>query len=168
MVKLWVTADGKLQCGDMVFRCTLGRTGIVSANAKHEGDGATPAGIYPLRAVYYRADRLAKPVTGLPVYAIQPDDGWCDAPADPAYNQPVQLPYAASHETMWRADQAYDLLVVIGYNDAPVVPGKGSCIFMHLNHTDGRPTAGCVGLAQADMLTVLAECDKSSMIEIAE
>ncbi len=168
MSRLRITGDGQLQCGAQRFACALGRNGIIAAVHKYEGDGATPAGIYPLRAVYYRADRLAKPATDLPIYAIQPNAGWCDAPEDPAYNQPVKLPFAASHEAMWRADHAYDIVVVIGYNDDPVVPGKGSCIFLHLNHDDGRPTAGCVGLNLLDMVSVLAECDTASVIEIAE
>ena len=48
------------------------------------------------------------------------------------YNRLVKLPYAASHEELWRDDHLYDLVVVLGFNDDPVVPGKGSAIFLHL------------------------------------
>jgi len=133
---------------------------------KNEGDHASPAGRFPLREILYRADRLERPMTGLPLRAIDPADGWCDAPDDPAYNRPVTLPYGASTENLWRADNVYDLIVVIGYNDAPVRPGRGSAIFLHIA-TDGYgPTEGCVALARDDLLVVLARLESGAEIEI--
>lgn len=170
MTTLIVTSDpetpqrGILRCGARHFACVLGRSGIQTQ--KHEGDGATPTGHYPLRRVLYRADKMTPPRTALPVHVIAQDDGWCDAPADPNYNRPVTLPYPASAEEMWRADDLYDVVVVIGHNDAPVVPGAGSAIFLHLAAQDCTPTAGCVALAREDLLRVLEECDASSSIEI--
>src|SRR3546814_9502320 len=70
-----------------------------------------------MRRVLYRADRLEKPVTVLPCETIAPDDGWCDDPADPAYNRPVRLPHPASHERLAREDHIYDVVVVLGPND---------------------------------------------------
>jgi len=127
--------------------CTLGRGGI--RVDKREGDGASPVGCFPVRQVFYRADRMAKPATHLPCAAIARDDGWCDAPADPAYNRKVRLPYPASAETMWRDDAVYDIVVVLGHNDDPIVPGAGSAIFLHLMREDGGPTEGCVGVDRA-------------------
>lgn len=139
------------------YRCALGRGGIVVD--KREGDGGTPVGRFPLRQVFYRPDRLAAPpVTALPVRAIAPTDGWCDAPEDPAYNRPVTLPYPASAETMWREDTLYDVVVVLGHNDDPPVPGRGSCIFLHVARPGYAPTEGCVALALPDLLAVLADC----------
>ena len=146
------------------FACALGAGGVVGE--KREGDHASPAGRFPLREILYRADRLERPVTGLPLRAIDPADGWCDAPDDPAYNRPVTLPYGASTENLWRADNVYDLIVVIGYNDAPVRPGRGSAIFLHIA-TDGYgPTEGCVALARDDLLVVLARLESGAEIEI--
>jgi L,D-peptidoglycan transpeptidase YkuD (ErfK/YbiS/YcfS/YnhG family) len=96
-----------------------------------------------MRRVLYRLDRLSAPTTPLPVAPLTPNDGWCDDPADPLYNRPVQLPYAGRHEELWRADDLYDVIVVIGHNDAPVVAGMGSAVFMHLASADYRPTQGC-------------------------
>src|ERR1700689_2079632 len=110
-------------------RCGLGPGGVAAVADKHEGDGATPAGAWPLRRVLYRPDRRAAPATGLPVAPLDPADGWCDAPGDPAYNRPVVLPYPASAERLWRDDHVYDLIVVLGHNDDPVVPRAGSAIF---------------------------------------
>lgn len=136
--------------------CVLGRGGV--RPDKHEGDGATPVGRFALRRVLWRADRLAPPVTRLPIDAIRPDDGWCDDPADPAYNRPVRLPYPAGHEILWREDGVYDLILVIGHNDDPPAPGAGSAVFVHLTRPDGAPTAGCVALAAADLLALLKDC----------
>jgi L,D-peptidoglycan transpeptidase YkuD (ErfK/YbiS/YcfS/YnhG family) len=155
---------GVLTHGGRRYSCVLGRT---SPRAdKHEGDGATPVGSFPLRYVLYRADRGAAPTTVLPVGAIAPKDGWCDAPRDPNYNRPVKLPYPASAENMWRDDGLYDVVVVLGYNDAPVVPGAGSAVFMHVAPRDGGPTAGCIALAREDLRDLLSEIDAFTMVTV--
>jgi L,D-peptidoglycan transpeptidase YkuD (ErfK/YbiS/YcfS/YnhG family) len=161
-------ADGRFRIGDVVTLCVLGKGGVRPAADKREGDGATPLGTWPMRRVLYRPDKGPAPRTALPVRAIAPDDGWCDAPADPAYNRPVKLPYAASHERMWRVDDVYDLVVVLAHNDEPVVPGMGSAIFLHLMQPDRRPTEGCVALTRADMETLLALAGPGSAMEIRE
>jgi L,D-peptidoglycan transpeptidase YkuD (ErfK/YbiS/YcfS/YnhG family) len=168
--EILVTADplhpqrGQLRCDDRVFSCVLGRSGINTE--KREGDGATPTGRFPLRRVLYRADRGPAPETGLPLSTIAHDDGWCDAPEDAHYNQPVHLPYPASAESMWRDDGLYDVVVVIGHNDDPVVAGAGSAIFMHVAANNGEPTAGCVALARVDLLEVLKLVDSETTVEI--
>ena len=121
---------------------------------KREGDGASPEGTFPLVRAYYRPDRLAPPQTGLPLSALRPSDGWVDDPADPHYNRPVSLPYPARHERMWREDGLYDLVVVIGYNTDPPVPGRGSAIFLHVAGPDFAPTEGCIAV-QRDVLAGL-------------
>lgn len=145
--------DGFLVLGPGRYRAALGRSGVRAD--KREGDGATPAGLLPLRRVLYRADRVARPRAAVPVLPLAPHDGWCDDPADAAYNRPVRLPHPARHEELWRADALYDVIGVLGWNDAPVVPGRGSAIFLHLARPDYAPTEGCVALAPADLRTVL-------------
>lgn len=132
-----------------------------------EGDGITPRGRFPIREILYRADRIARPEVKLPLRAIAQNDGWCDAPTDPNYNRLVTLPYPASAEHMWRDDHLYDLVAVLGYNDDPVVPGKGSAIFLHLARPDYSPTHGCVALALADALAALEQLEPGDEIEIA-
>ncbi len=151
-----VWADGRLDVGAKRVRCALGPGGIVAAADKREGDGATPAGLWPLRSLLYRADRLARPQSGLETRALRPDDGWCDAPDDAHYNRAVTWPYPAGAEHLWREDGVYDLIVLLGYNDDPVIPGAGSAIFLHLAREDYAPTQGCVALARDDLLTLLA------------
>jgi L,D-peptidoglycan transpeptidase YkuD (ErfK/YbiS/YcfS/YnhG family) len=151
-----VFPDGRLILGRQVHRCALGKGGVRPAAAKREGDGATPAARLPLRRVLYRADRLAAPRAAVPVEPIAPTDGWCDDPSHRAYNRPVSLPFDASHEALWREDAVYDLIGVLGWNDAPVERGRGSAIFLHLARPDWRPTEGCIALALPDLLAVLA------------
>lgn len=157
---LTVGREGSLQAGRHSYRAALGRAGIVGGEAKREGDGATPAGAFPLRRLLYRRDRMARPATRLDAQAIGPADGWCDDPADIRnYNRPVTLPHAGRAEPLWREDGVYDLLVVLGQNDDPPVPGRGSAIFLHVARPDYAATAGCVALALADLLAVLRLVD---------
>ena len=144
------------------FRCAIGRGGY--ALDKREGDGATPIGTWPFRMVYFRPDRGPPPETGLETRPLSESDGWCDAPDDPAYNRPVTLPYATSHEEMWRDDALYDIVVVLGHNDDPPVPGLGSAIFMHIAREGYLPTEGCVALTRADLEQVLAAVKKGDAI----
>ncbi len=136
-------------------RCAVGRAGI--AEKIREGDGVTPAGIWPLRNVLYRADRIPRPQTILPTAPIDPDSAWCDVPDDPQYNRLVRLPYASLDERLWREDALYDLIVVVGFNDEPAVPGKGSAIFLHVARPDYGETQGCVALALVDLTQALAQ-----------
>ncbi|MDE1900236.1 MAG: L,D-transpeptidase family protein [Alphaproteobacteria bacterium] len=148
------------------LRCAVGRGGIVSAAQKHEGDGATPAGCWAMREVLYRTDRIAMPSLRLKHRAMNPQDGWCEIPDDPQYNKLVRHPYAVPVDHLWREDHLYDIVVVLGYNDDPVVPGKGSAIFMHLARPDFSPSAGCVTLAREDLLDVLREADAQSCVVV--
>lgn len=166
MARFQAFADGRFEGPGFTCRCALGRGGVRAAADKREGDGASPAGIWPLRRALYRADRLAAPNTALPLAPIAADDGWCDAPTDPLYNHPVRLPYPASAERMAREDHVYDLVVILGHNDDPVIPGAGSAIFWHLAWPDYRPTEGCVALALPDMLRALAAAAPGDALEI--
>ena len=158
-------ADGAwLDWGAGKRRAAIGPGGIALKGG--EGDGITPRGIYPIREIFYRADRITKPETVLPLRAIEKDDGWCDAPADPNYNRLVKLPYPASAEQMWRDDHLYDLVAVLGYNDDPVVPGKGSAIFLHLAKPDYAHTHGCVALNSDDALVALKQLRPGDSVQI--
>ncbi len=149
-------------------RCALGRGGVRAD--KREGDGATPAGLMALRYVLCRPDRGAVPAMRLPVRPIEPNDGWCDDPARPEYNRPIKLPFAGRHEILSRADDLYDVVVVLGWNDAPATPGKGSAIFLHVARTWAEagyaPTEGCVALARADLMRLLADCGPGDRLKI--
>lgn len=146
--------DGRLVMCGFVLRAALGRGGVRAH--KQEGDGATPAGLLPLRRVLYRADRTPVPACHVPVEPIAPDDGWCDDPGHQDYNRRISLPHQARHEALWRADGLYDVIGVLGWNDAPVKRGLGSAIFLHVASPGYAPTEGCVALALPDLRQVLA------------
>ena len=148
------------------YTCALGRSGI--RTVKREGDGATPAGEFPLRRVFYRADRLAEPASGLPVRALAPDDGWCDDPAHGDYNRPVKLPFAASHEVLWRDDHLYDVIVVVGHNDDPPRAGLGSAIFIHCATADYAPTEGCIALDRPALTALLPRLTPDIVLRVLE
>jgi L,D-peptidoglycan transpeptidase YkuD (ErfK/YbiS/YcfS/YnhG family) len=150
-----VFPDGRLALGREVWRCALGRGGV--RIHKEEGDGATPAGLLPLRRVLYRADRGPIPDCAVPVEPIAPQDGWCDDPNHPAYNTAIRLPHEARHEELWRQDFLYDIVGVLGWNDAPVRRGLGSAIFLHLARPDYAPTEGCIALQARDLRALLSQ-----------
>ncbi|MFW5661744.1 MAG: hypothetical protein ACOC05_10215, partial [Oceanicaulis sp.] len=102
---------GRLQGPDVSAAAAFGKAGGIAAADKREGDRKSPYGVYPVRRVFWRPDRLHPPGTALEARRITMLCGWCDEPSDPAYNRRVDLPYAASHEQMWRADGLYDLIV---------------------------------------------------------
>jgi L,D-peptidoglycan transpeptidase YkuD (ErfK/YbiS/YcfS/YnhG family) len=160
-----VSADGMIDLGGRAARCALGRGGVCAAGAKREGDGRTPAGAWPLRRLLWRPDRVG-PASTLPSRPIRPDDGWCDDPRHADYNRPVRLPHPASAERLWREDGLYDLVVILGHNDDPVVPGAGSAIFLHLARPGYGPTEGCVALARPDMLELLSRASAGDVLAI--
>lgn len=155
---------GRVALGSLRLPCALGRGGRRAL--KREGDGATPIGVWPLREVFYRADRVARPRAMLPVTPLRPDYGWCDDPVNCNYNRRIHLPYQASHERLWREDRLYDLIVVLGYNDLPRVRGRGSAIFMHLAAPGFAPTEGCIALDEADLRKLLAAAAPRTAVHV--
>jgi L,D-peptidoglycan transpeptidase YkuD (ErfK/YbiS/YcfS/YnhG family) len=145
-------------------RAAIGKGGLKAD--KREGDGGTPVGIFPLRELWYRPDRIALPKICLPSRAIGLDSGWSDDPTDPLYNRFVPLPHGYGHERLWREDALYDLIVPLGYNDDPPMPGKGSAIFLHCARPDYAPTEGCVAIARSDLLILISDCGPDTHIDI--
>jgi len=86
--------------------------------------------------------------------------------AHPLYNCHVSLPFGARHELLWRADCLYDAILVVGHNDQPVVPGKGSAIFAPCHAPLGTPTQGCVAMKVEDLLCVLKEAQPGSCLVV--
>jgi L,D-peptidoglycan transpeptidase YkuD (ErfK/YbiS/YcfS/YnhG family) len=138
---------GWLIAGPLALPVALGRSGI-KAN-KREGDGGTPRGRFRLRRLWWRADRLARPSTLLPVRPIRRSDAWCEEPRDPRYNRPIRLDPDRAGDRLWRTDNLYDLVIEIDHNTRPRVAGRGSAVFVHVARPKFAPTAGCVALDRA-------------------
>ena len=155
---------GRLRVGAVEIPCALGAGGPV--RRKREGDGGTPLGTMRIRGGFYRADRMRRPRTGLPMRPIARHDGWCDDVTSRRYNRPVRLPVAVSHERMWREDRLYDIVLDLDWNRGPIVRGRGSAIFLHLARPGFTPTEGCVAIARPAMLRLLARIGLKTRIEI--
>jgi len=154
---LIVDCRGIVQFMGHEISCAIGKGGIVAD--KREGDGGTPIGVWRMESVHYRADRVVRPKTALPVAPISARDGWCDDPAESAYNEPIRLPASCSHERMRRGDTLYDIVVVLDHNRHPAVPGQGSAIFVHCWRAPRFPTAGCLAFTPHDLRWILEKWD---------
>ena len=155
-------AQARVALAHGVRPAALGRSGIRAL--KREGDGGTPSGRFAVRQVLYRADRMQRPRTLLPLRAIRNHDGWCEDPSDRNYNRLVKLSPRSNADRLKREDQLYDLVLVLGYNDRPRMRGRGSAIFVHLVRPGFTPTAGCIALSRHDLLMLLAEVRSGSSI----
>jgi L,D-peptidoglycan transpeptidase YkuD (ErfK/YbiS/YcfS/YnhG family) len=145
---------GWLRAGSLVIPVALGRGGIRAD--KREGDGGTPRGVFHPVRLWWRADRMLRPRTLLPVRRIGPDDAWCENPADRRYNQSFRRSANEPGDRLRRGDSLYDMIVAIDHNTRPRKAGRGSAVFIHVARPDFAPTAGCVALRADDLRKVLA------------
>ena len=153
-----------LQIDDFVFRCCVGEKGLTLN--KKEGDKRTPKGIFNVENLYYRKDRVNKPVTSLKCIEIKKDMGWCDDVNFPRkYNKLVKLNKNLRSEKLKRKDYKYDLFIPIKYNYNKPIVGKGSCIFIHLTK-NYKPTRGCIALSKKDFLIILKLIKTNTKIKI--
>ena len=159
-----VSPTGTLTFENKVYKCALGKSGV--RTNKREGDGATPAGTFPIREIFYRPDRLARPKTGLVLSPLKPNDAWNDDPDHTYYNRKVLLPHRGRVEPLWRKDGVYDIIVVIGYNDKPVKKSKGSAIFLHVAKDGFKHTEGCIALKLGDLLEIITSVTPPSHITV--
>ena len=148
---------------DFTFKCSKGKNGLSSK--KQEGDGTTPKGTFTLGKVYYRADKVKKPVTKIPKKIIKKNMIWCDNPKDKYYNKQTIKSESSKYEKLFRKNDSYDYFVVINYNTSKITPHKGSAIFIHLTK-NYKQTAGCIALNKNDFLTLLKLINKNTKIKI--
>ena len=157
-----VYPDGRLEFGGKEYRCALGKGGVTKD--KKEGDGCTPVGCFHIREIFYRKDRLGEKVFPFVTHITTEEDVWGDNPKQPFYNQHTRVDKTKTTELLWRGDAIYDVVVVLGYNDDPVVAGKGSAIFMHVARENYTPTEGCVALSLDDLLSILGQSTRDTKV----
>tara|TARA_Y100000590_G_scaffold297291_1_gene334989 strand:+ start:1336 stop:1827 length:492 start_codon:yes stop_codon:yes gene_type:complete len=145
------------------FKCCIGKNGI--KKNKIEGDLSTPKGNFGLEDLYYRKDKLSKPITRLQIKEIKRNFGWCTDNKSNLYNKRIINKKELKHEKLFRKDYKYDLLIIISYNRKKIIKDKGSAIFLHLTK-DYKPTAGCIGLKKKDFLILLKLINKKTKIVI--
>ena len=149
---------------NLKFKCSLGKNGVTKN--KVEGDKCTPSGIYRLKQVFYRADRIKEFTTNIKKIKIKKNMGWCDDSSSKRYNQLIRVPTKFSHEKLYRKDGIYDIIVVLNYNMNPVIKKKGSAIFMHIAKKNYSKTLGCIGLKKNDLLEILSKVKKNNKVKI--
>tara|TARA_B100001559_G_scaffold85184_1_gene70908 strand:+ start:1288 stop:1782 length:495 start_codon:yes stop_codon:yes gene_type:complete len=153
-----------LQIDEFKFKCCIGKKG--STSNKKEGDKKTPKGTFRIGNLYFREDRIKKPLTLLKCIKIKKYMGWCDDINFPKkYNKLIRVKKKIRHEKLKRKDNKYDLLIPIKYNFIKPITGIGSCIFIHLTK-NYKPTAGCIALKENDFLIMLKLVKKDSKIKI--
>lgn len=154
----------QLSAGHFTIPCVIGRSG--AGWRKREGDGRTPKGKFCILSGFFRADSVHRFRTSIPFESLRMRDGWCDAPHNPNYNRPVRLPFAASHERLWRDDRLYDIALVLDYNFRRRCRGRGSAIFFHVWRDGHTPTEGCVAIDPQWMRRLLPLLAADAVIEI--
>lgn len=153
-----------LKVDDFIFKCCVGKCGLT--NNKVEGDKKTPKGKFKIGNLFFREDRVNKPITKLKCIKIKNNMGWCDdVNNNENYNKLIKVNKNLHHEKLFRKDHKYDLLIPIKYNYLKSRVGKGSCIFIHLTN-NYKPTAGCIALKKKDFLILLKLINKESIIHI--
>jgi L,D-peptidoglycan transpeptidase YkuD (ErfK/YbiS/YcfS/YnhG family) len=148
---------------DFEFKCCVGKSGLNSN--KKEGDYSTPKGLYNLKKLYFRKDRIGIPKCKIEKKIIKKNMAWCDDPTDKRYNEEIRTYNEKLKENLYRVDHRYDYLISISHN-IKKKPNKGSAIFIHL--TDNyKPTAGCIALKRKDFEILLKLIDKKTKIKIS-
>ena len=161
---IFVKNKHTLQINEFKFKCCIGKNGLTKY--KKEGDKKTPKGKFQIEHLYFRKDRLEKPLTSLKCIRIKKNMGWCnDVKSPKMYNKFFKIEKKIKHEKLNRKDYKYDLMIPIKYNFISPITGKGSCIFIHLTK-NYKPTAGCIGLKKKDFLIMLKLINKNTKIKI--
>ena len=161
---IFVKNKHTLQVDEFKFRCCIGKNG--STNNKIEGDKKTPKGIFEIEKLYFRDDRIKKPLTLLKCIKIKKNMGWCnDERFSKKYNKLIKIEKNVRHEKLKRKDYKYDMFIPVKYNFKKPITGLGSCIFIHLTK-NYKPTAGCIALKKKDFLIMLKLIKRNSKIKI--
>ena len=157
-----VKNNNTLIIDDFNLMCCVGKNGL-SSN-KIEGDYSTPKGIFDLKKLYFRKDRVDTPKCKLEKKAIKKDMAWCDDPKHEKYNGEIKVYTKNNRESFYRDDNKYDYIISISHNYKKV-PNKGSAIFIHLTD-DYKPTAGCIAIKKKDFEILLKLINKKTKIRI--
>ena len=147
---------------DFKFRCCVGKNGINSN--KNEGDFSTPRGLFKLKKLYFRKDRVGIPESKINKKMITKNMAWCDDPKNKKYNEEIKSFKSNLKESLYRTDHKYDYIISMSHNEKKV-PGKGSAIFIHLTK-DYKSTAGCIAIQKKNFQILLKLIDKKTKIKI--
>ena len=136
---------------------------------RREGDGTTPIGTFGIGTTMY--GNAANPGVRFRYVRLRCGDWWVEDPRSPVYNTfqrlgcGVRPPFRVTTPDMSKDRRAYAHLAVIEFNMRPVVPGRGSGIFLHAQ--TGSSTNGCVSLRRSDLVRVLRWLSPGATPQIA-
>ena len=147
---------------DFNLKCCVGKNGL-NYNKK-EGDNSTPKGLFNLKKLYFRSDRLGIPKCKLSKKIIKDDMAWCDDSNHKNYNKEIKSHNKKVKEKLYRRDHKYDYIITIDHNDNKI-PNNGSAIFIHLTK-NYKKTAGCIALKKKDFLIMTKLLSKKNKIKI--
>jgi L,D-peptidoglycan transpeptidase YkuD (ErfK/YbiS/YcfS/YnhG family) len=154
-LSFFVRQGGCFRIADGPYAAHVGRNGLSAHH--HEGDGTTPVGLFGFQSTMYGV--LANPGVAYPYHRLVCGDWWDEQSTSALYNHFVHVAcgttpnFGGDSEALWQIVPNYDYFAVIAYNRNPIVPGRGSAIFLHV--TDGHPTTGCVSIPAAELLRIL-------------
>ena len=144
-----VSNKNTLIIDDFEFRCCIGKKGL-NFNKK-EGDLSTPKGLFNIKKLYFRKDRISIPKCKIDKKVIKKNMAWCDDSNHKKYNEEITTLNRNLKENLYRKDHKYDYIISISHNEKKI-PGKGSAVFIHL--TDNyKPTSGCVALKKKTIIS---------------
>ena len=156
--------NNRLFVKGLQLQCAIGLNGLTED--KQEGDLSTPIGIFHFDKIYYRADRLGKKKFIIDSAIINKNDGWCDDQKSDLYNQYIQFPFQESAEHLYRDDHIYDIICVLNYNTSPIIPGRGSAVFLHIAKPDFSGTEGCIAIEREALIEIASNLTVDSTIVI--
>jgi L,D-peptidoglycan transpeptidase YkuD (ErfK/YbiS/YcfS/YnhG family) len=154
-LEFFVRQSGCFRLADGPYPAHLGRNGLSAHH--HEGDNTTPIGLFGFQSTMYGV--LPNPGVAYQYHRLVCGDWWDEQSSSALYNHFVHVPcgtmpnFGGGSEALWETLPSYDYLAVITYNRNPIVPGRGSAIFLHVS--SGRPTTGCVSIPVNDLLRVV-------------
>lgn len=149
---------------DYRIKCAIGKRGI--AKKKREGDFVTPVGLFKIKHLFYRKDRIKKFKTALKKVKLTKEMAWCDDPKSKKYNKFFNSMSSHTSEKLFRKDNIYDIIVVLNYNMNPIIKNKGSAIFIHVAKKNYQSTKGCIAVKKKELLKLLKEIKKSTRVKI--
>ena len=149
---------------DYKVKCAIGKRGI--GKKRREGDLITPKGLFKIKKVYFRKDKVRGLKTKFSMKAITKNMGWCNDPKSNKYNRLIKYPFAFNAEKLFRNDNIYDIVIVLNFNSRPVKKNKGSAIFLHVAKRKYKPTEGCVAIKKNELKKLLKLITLQTRIKI--
>ena len=160
-----IIKNNYLLFNDYRIKCALGKRGI--GNKKKEGDFITPRGIFKIKFILYREDRIKNLNTILKKIQIKKKMGWCDDVSSDEYNKLITLPSKYKYEKLFRKDNVYDIVLVLNYNMKPIRKFKGSAIFIHIAKQKFTKTEGCIAIKKNELKKIVKKINHNTRIKIS-